>query len=126
MSFDWTDYLQFAEALALNPALPGPEEAALRSAVSRAYYAAYCCARDLAAGRRELTPARLSSDHTLIIDHFRLDSNPTRRQIGTYLGRLRNNRNRADYDGTLRGAPAELALSSVQLARDILTGLSSL
>jgi uncharacterized protein (UPF0332 family) len=126
MSFDWTDYLQFAEALALKPALPGPEEAALRSAVSRAYYAAYCRTRDLATDRRELTPTRRSSDHTLIIDHFRLDSNPTHRQIGTYLDRLRNNRNRADYDGTLRGDLSALAISSVQLARDILTGLNFL
>ena len=82
MSFDWADYLQLAEALARNPALPGPEEAALRSAISRAYYATYCSARDLAAGRGELTLTRLSSDHARVIDHFRYDSAPTRQQIG--------------------------------------------
>jgi uncharacterized protein (UPF0332 family) len=41
MSFDWADYLRLAESLVSNPNAPGPEEAALRAAISRAYYAAF-------------------------------------------------------------------------------------
>lgn len=37
MIFDWADYLKFAEALQANPEAPGPREAALRAATSRAY-----------------------------------------------------------------------------------------
>jgi hypothetical protein len=46
MSFDWADYLKLAEALTQAPTVPGPEEAALRAAMSRAYYAAFCSARN--------------------------------------------------------------------------------
>lgn len=41
MSFDWIDYLSFATELLSDPDTPGPPEAALRSAASRAYYAAF-------------------------------------------------------------------------------------
>ena len=40
-SFDWNDYLTLAEYLSENRAATGVPEAALRSAVSRAYYYAY-------------------------------------------------------------------------------------
>ena len=51
MSFDWADYLKLAEALTRDPSSPGPEEASLRTAISRAYYAAYRSASNLAASR---------------------------------------------------------------------------
>jgi uncharacterized protein (UPF0332 family) len=40
MPFDWPEYLRLAEELAQRQS----DEAALRSAISRAYYAAFCCA----------------------------------------------------------------------------------
>ena len=48
MSFNWTEFLTFAEALQADPDSPGPPEAALRSAASRAYYAAFHRALDVA------------------------------------------------------------------------------
>ena len=48
MSFNWTDFLTLADALVRAPNSPGPEEASLRSAISRAYYAAFHVARNLA------------------------------------------------------------------------------
>lgn len=39
-TFSWTDFLDLAEELALRTS----DEAALRTAISRAYYAAYCTA----------------------------------------------------------------------------------
>lgn len=51
MSFDWVDFLALADALVRDPNSPGPEEASLRSASSRAYYAAFCSARDFACAR---------------------------------------------------------------------------
>ena len=48
MSFNWIDYLTFASALVDDPENPGPSEAALRSAISRAYYAAFKKALEVA------------------------------------------------------------------------------
>ncbi|MFZ2420001.1 MAG: hypothetical protein WBD79_11930 [Anaerolineae bacterium] len=126
MSFDWADYLKLAEALTRDPSSPGPEEASLRTAISRAYYAAYRSASNLAASRGELVPAGLASDHGLVINHFRYAADPVRQKIGAGLSRLRGNRNKADYDDVLSGRPAATAQSSVTLARNVLTALGSL
>lgn len=67
MSFEWADYLTLAEALSRNPGVPGPEEAALRTAISRAYYAAYRRALNIAVARREINPTGQASDHSLVI-----------------------------------------------------------
>jgi hypothetical protein len=126
MSFDWADYLKLAEALARDPNAPGPAEASLRTAISRAYYAAYRSALNLAVKRGELAVAGLASDHTLVINHFRDASDRTRQKIGANLSRLRGNRNKAGYDDVLTGQPAAIAHSSVAFARNVLTALSSL
>jgi len=42
MSFDWADYLTLAQELADQAASSQSTEAKLRSAISRAYYAAFC------------------------------------------------------------------------------------
>ena len=46
MSFDWSDYLNVARELAGHPNVEPGEEARFRSAISRAYYTALCCARN--------------------------------------------------------------------------------
>ena len=56
MPFDWAEYLELAQRLQTD--LPdGPAgEAALRTAVSRAYYAAYCRVRNRERDRRSFAP----------------------------------------------------------------------
>lgn len=126
MSFDWADYLKLAEALMRDPISPGPEEASLRTAISRAYYAAFRSASNLAAGRGEIIPAGLASDHGLVINHFQNATDPARQKIGAHLSRLRGNRNKADYNDVFPGRLADTARSSVILARNVLAALSSL
>ena len=126
MSFNWADYLRFAESLVSTPSSPGPEEAALRAAISRAYYAAFCSARNLAESRGEMTRARRSTDHRLVIDHFQDAPEFVRQQIGADLSRLRRFRNNADYDDRLKDTPLTLAQLSVSIAHGILTALGSL
>ena len=46
MTFDWSEYLKLAQELAGQTVSPANEEAKLRSSVSRAYYAAFCKARN--------------------------------------------------------------------------------
>ena len=126
MSFHWGDYLTLADSLVSAPAALGPQEAALRAAISRAYYAAFCSARNLVRSQGEIAPSGAASDHELIAIHFRGSTDPTRRRIGADLGRLRKYRNNADYDDRLAGDPLSRAKLSVATAHSILTALSSL
>lgn len=48
MGFDWTEYLNWGRVLQGEPGVSFQGEPALRSAVSRAYYAAFCCTRNQA------------------------------------------------------------------------------
>jgi len=46
MSFDWRTYLQLADALIKHQTATVPQEAYLRSAISRSYYGVFCIARN--------------------------------------------------------------------------------
>jgi hypothetical protein len=94
--------------------------------MSRAYYAAFCSARNLAGNREGLALTGQGDDHWRVINHYRNASDPLRQKIGANLSRLRGNRNKADYDDVLSGRPAATAQSSVTLARNVLTALGSL
>lgn len=126
MSFDWADFLTLADALVRDPNLPGPEEASLRSAISRAYYAAFHIARNFGRDRREFTPTGTGRDHWLVMNHFKSSPDRIRRKIGLDLDRLYGNRTSADYDDILAGRPVALAQSSVAMARNVLNALNSL
>lgn len=126
MSFNWSDFLALADALNRSPNSPGPIEASLRSAVSRAYYAAYCSTRNFADTRGEIALSGKPSDHQLVISHFRSSTDSVRKRIGNDLRRLRHRRNMADYDDNFAGRLQPLAQSSVAIAQNILNALSGL
>ena len=46
MSFDWSEYLNLAKELANQAIAPANQEAKLRTAISRSYYAAFINARN--------------------------------------------------------------------------------
>ena len=126
MSFNWADFLMLANALVRNPNSPGPEEASLRSAISRAYYAAFHVARDFGRDRGEFTPTGTGQDHWLVMNYFRSSPDRIHRKIGLDLDRLYGNRTSADYDNVLTGRPVALAQSSVAIAQNVLNALNSL
>ena len=126
MSFNWAEFLTLADALLRDPNSPGPEEAALRSAISRAYYAAFCSGRNFARDKENFVPQGTAEDHKRLSVHFRKNRDRTRKKIATDLNRLRDYRNRADYDDVLPGRPISLAQSSVAVARNVLKALNSL
>lgn len=127
MSFDWTEFLTFAEALQLTPDSPGPPEAALRSAASRAYYAVFHHALNFAC-KEGFEPSSQASDHKEIQDHFRNHKPPDRirRKIARELERLCDQRRQADYDTVLHKKPASLAGHAIGMARRVLENLDSL
>jgi len=96
--FDWRDFLSLAETLG---GIQGStitvtiEEAAYRSAVSRAYYAAFCHAKAYAVQHLGFRPSNTPSDHGRLAWHFLARGMPLIRQ---YLDDLRDWRNMCDYD----------------------------
>jgi uncharacterized protein (UPF0332 family) len=127
VSFNWTDYLTLAENLVRDPSSPGPKEASLRAAISRAYYGAFCSARSFAETKDNppLSRKGKASDHRLIIDHFAKFPDPDRKKISVNLDRLRSDRNKADYDDHLHQSNS-LATISIQRAQEIIKSLQSL
>lgn len=122
MSFDWTEYLNLAEELAGQAQKPSTEEARLRSAISRAYYAAFSTARY----KLPSIPSNLAgSVHTYVWKNYKNNNDLTRSQIGANGDRLRKDRNRADYDTTVSNLPklTEKALKVSSLTISLLKTL---
>jgi len=98
MSFDWKRYLVFAQNLNAQAAASTDSEALCRSAVSRAYFGAYCHARNYAKAFLEFDPREDSDDHGRLRAHLK-----GRRRAGdaNRLEQLRQLRNHADYQNDL-------------------------
>lgn len=89
---DWFSYFEVAQEWADGG------EAHKRSAVSRAYYAMYCTARNKLDDAGRYNPPDCGSSHIHVWNFFKEDSeHPDRRPIGVLGTRLRRARNRADY-----------------------------
>jgi len=119
MSFDWSTYLDVAKDLAEQAAEESTaRDARLRSAISRAYYATFCCARNrLRDVEGDTAIPTTGESHGYIRDQFK-KGDSDRRKVGANLDRLHKERNKADYQDTfpnLRGT-AELALKLAERA----------
>ncbi len=97
MCFDWEEYLNLARSLQ-GQRNKFTQEAAYRCAVSRAYYAAFCYARNYARDRQGYSPKYNSKDHRLVRKHFK-----SRGMIGIadMLRELRQWRNNCDYNDSV-------------------------
>ncbi len=95
--FAWTNYLDLARRLASRPEAT---EASLRSAISRAYYAAFHKAAELLVGDGfELT--RRGEDHQTVWNEFERNRPRLQKPIGVHGRKLRDDRRKADYDNPL-------------------------
>ena len=126
MTFDWADFLKLAEGLLRDPNSLGPAEASLRSAISRAYYAAFHAALRLECAKGGYASGGYGTDHVTLPRHLQASTDVARRQVGVDLDRLRLNRRQADYDDTLKGEPTALAQSSVEVAKELLSSLDTM
>ncbi len=127
MKFDWSEYFYLAKELAETS-----EEAELRSAVSRAYYSAFCLARNYL--RDIQLDSRLSwhktydiNAHQYVAEKFiyNQSKSQTMIEIGQNLNRLRKMRNKADYEDTIFYLKKE-ARTALMLAQNIMSALSKL
>jgi uncharacterized protein (UPF0332 family) len=105
MSFNWTEYLALAQDLAGQGVTPPTEEAKLRSAISRAYYAAFCKARNHLRDRERCSIPDTGEAHAKVRDIFWGSPLKQRRKIGTGLNRLREDRRKADYVDSVNNLP---------------------
>ncbi len=105
MRFDWSEYLNIAREIAALPSDNAAiDEARMRSAVSRAYYAVFCLARNYL--RDIQKDPRLAhykiydlNEHKYVAEEFIYNQfhNKKMIKIGEKLSRLRDFRNKADY-----------------------------
>lgn len=127
MAFDWSEYLTLAQELPKKSSSPGSMEAKLRSAISRAYYAAYCKSRNYMRGKdKKYFPAHKVNKHKFVKDHFLNDSDKARKSVGVNLDRLREERNKADYNDCFEGNLVNTAQKSIDQAQRLLSKLSIL
>lgn len=127
MNFDWHEFLTLAKGLQSQPTLLGSSEASLRSAVSRAYYAAFQCALTFAC-QEGFEPTYGESSHTYLQRYFSRHTppNPTYQKISVQLNRLRTLRVKADYLPTLTSSPEFLASSAIGIANIVMDCLERL
>jgi len=88
MSFDWTEYVYLAEELLLN----GTGESCFRCSISRAYYGAFCNARD-AKGCQDIA----HDVHKRVIALYENSDDTNEKLIGRTLKNLKKTRIDADY-----------------------------
>lgn len=104
--FAWHDFLALADDLAKVQNNTGYDEAQLRSAVSRAYYAALNITKDHLA-KSGNTFTNDSTTHSQVIGifvkKFRETSDGNFKKIERWIRDLRDDRNCADYDLPLPG-----------------------
>lgn len=118
--FAWADFLDLADDLATRTG----DEAAERSAISRAYYAVFGSARDHLS-RSGVGLPQAGAAHAIVWTRFHAGPASVHRRIGTVGRRLLRRRRRADYDIAYPRLTRE-ARESVELARRLLADLASL
>ena len=125
MNFDWSQYFVLAQELAGQPSQPPGEEARLRSAVGRAYYAAFCTARNHLRDKEGHSIPSSARAHECVIKAFKKGPDTQRCEIGENLARLREHRNKAEYKDLVCGID-KIAAISLQRAARVLSALSGL
>jgi uncharacterized protein (UPF0332 family) len=103
MSFDWPKYLTLARELVVLSEEHEDKEAFLRSAISRAYYAAFCKSRNYLRDIDEDKDLDRSPNvHEFVADQFKNSNDTTKQKIGYDLYCLCRVRNVADYQDSFR------------------------
>jgi uncharacterized protein (UPF0332 family) len=125
MTFDWSQYLILAQDLAGQGTVSPSEEARLRDAISRAYYAAFCKARNHLRDKEHVSIPRRNV-HAYVRGEFIKSSNKSREWIGESLRRMAIHRVNADYKDIMPGNLRKTTEFSLRMAKRILQKLKAL
>jgi len=130
MSFDWRKYLTFAELMYEKANSEDSDchdkETFYRCAISRAYYAVFCLARNYL---KDFENQQFYSDEHRKVHSFFINKQDTeKRKIGNQLKMLHQDRKKADYDDSFDQyeAPSLKAQKSVKMAKKIEESIDSL
>ncbi len=126
MSFDWLQFLTFAQELPRTSLPSTLHEAMLRSSISRAYYAAFGLARDYLITQEGRAVPRGTNIHWFVTTAFERSSDPSRQVIGHLLHHLRSVRNAADYDRVFPRDVLGVARAALQESREVIQMLEQL
>ena len=118
--FDWRSFFTLAERLGQEIG----DEAAIRSAISRAYYAVFALASRRLRDQGCWQPTR--DPHTRVWATYRNARIGRCKRIGDHGFNLLAQRRRADYDDRIGGIPAQQATIALGRARKILDLLDRL
>jgi len=125
MTFNWSEYLKLAQELGEQAVSSATQQARLRSSISRAYFAAYCNARNyLRDVKRCSIPSTIEAQR-YVRDKFKSSFNRRHRKIGENLDRLRIRRNKVDYDDFVTGLSSMVTIS-LKLAQQVISILNTL
>lgn len=125
MSFDWLEYLNLAKEMVVKLTTPPSQEARLRDAVSRAYYAAFISARNYLRDTEAHSIPTTSDAHRYVWQQFYINPAPVYQLVAKNLKILRGYRNQADYDDNF---PLLSAIANISIRRSeaVITNLRTL
>lgn len=137
--FDWNNYLKLAEELSKPHINIDSNEACLRSAVSRAYYAVYHKAKKTAENKdssllKEIKSEPVSDvrggdrrrgDHEVIAEFWSRYSGCVFSDIGLNLGRLHKERVKCDYYDKVDENINKNVIKTIENAKEILSKIPS-
>lgn len=127
MGFTWNEYIAVAKNLLSSAGTTPHAEANIRAAVSRAYYAAFCNARNHLRDKEKGHAQKELRRHEYVIGKYEYDiGNIARRDIGRDLRRLKNRREEADYEDTLSKDFQKNAQVQIIMAQDVIKRLINL
>ncbi len=122
MSFNWLDFYRLAGQLKNQTT----DEAALRSAISRAYYTTYHLADERRKSNNIPLPALSNAgSHLRLWYLFRNHHHGTCRKVGIDGDRLRRRRQTADYDAVIKNIQSEVN-SAMREAHILINSITSM
>ena len=125
MSFDWSQYLNLAKELAGQATIPAEQEARLRDAISRSYYAAFILARNYLRDKQGHSLPKTSDIHRYVWQEFDINLDSRYQLIADNLAVLRRYRNQADYDDNFPLLSA-IATIAIKRSQEIIYNLNNL
>ncbi|OCR02050.1 hypothetical protein BCD67_07700 [Oscillatoriales cyanobacterium USR001] len=125
MTFDWSEYLNVAKELAGIATTTPEQEAKLRAAISRAYYAVFILARNHLRDREGHSIPTTGDAHQYVASQFKQSQDSNRRFVGDKLKRLRMYRNQADYVDFFPGLTS-LTPRVIEISEQVILHLNNL
>ncbi|MBN1330477.1 MAG: hypothetical protein JXA54_13465 [Candidatus Heimdallarchaeota archaeon] len=118
IAFSWSHYRELAGELFEKSAHDSKlTEAYLRSSISRAYYAAFCKARNYLRDEKDLDIPD-EDTHKWVITQFSTSTESLLSKIGERLKRIRTYRTKADYDDVIEGESIDSIATKALLNAD--------